>query len=460
MTSRLSRRSVVARRPALVAGALLAALALPARAGTLHVPKDQPTIQAAVDAAADGDTIVISAGTYAEAVSITGKSGLILQAAGKAVIDAIGSSPGLALDQCNDVNVIGVRFIDGSGDAVTITDCDFVTLTSCRMDGFFGDGIHGDGSSHVHVDHCMLSNISGTAIGLPSKFSEGNCDGLAVTHCKILGLPPGSLSMRLYGDGAQVEGNHFTGNPSSIFFGRNTTTGGTLQGNHMTTAVTEIAEDGAQVLDNVFVESTLIVISHGVRVENNTCKSSGDAMFLDIDASFSFLIGNHITTPANGIDVEDSTGVQIVGNTIHGQQAAGVELLNCASLSVRNNKVFKAGTAGVLLTNTATTTVQDNALKACGIGVQVAADSTDSTVIGNHVTGSAGDGLQIAGQNCPITQNVIKGCHASGVHLTVDSLGNTLSKNVVHGSHDFDLLNEAGGANQIDQDNQFGTTSP
>jgi len=43
-------------------------------AATIHVPGDQPTIQAAVNAAANGDTIHIAAGTYTEQVVITDKS--------------------------------------------------------------------------------------------------------------------------------------------------------------------------------------------------------------------------------------------------------------------------------------------------------------------------------------------------------------------------------------------------
>ncbi len=59
-----------------VLGSLLLALsATPAGAqSVLHVPADFPTIQAAINAAVDGDTVLVAQGTYAENVSFLGKN--------------------------------------------------------------------------------------------------------------------------------------------------------------------------------------------------------------------------------------------------------------------------------------------------------------------------------------------------------------------------------------------------
>ncbi len=76
-----------------------------AYAATINVPADQATIQAAVDAAASNDTIIIASGTYTEQVSIT--KSLTLQGAGQA-LTTIRSIPSLATTFSNKKPIVSI----------------------------------------------------------------------------------------------------------------------------------------------------------------------------------------------------------------------------------------------------------------------------------------------------------------------------------------------------------------
>ena len=88
----------------------------PLTAATIHVPSDQPTIQAAINAANDGDTVLVSDGTYTENINFNGKAILLTSVNGPAttIID------GGAVD-----SVVTFRTNEGSGSVIngfTITN--------------------------------------------------------------------------------------------------------------------------------------------------------------------------------------------------------------------------------------------------------------------------------------------------------------------------------------------------
>jgi hypothetical protein len=71
---------------------LLAGFSVSASAGTtIHVPADQSTIQAGINAAVTGDTVLVSAGTYYENINFNGKAITVTSANGPAVTIIDGS---------------------------------------------------------------------------------------------------------------------------------------------------------------------------------------------------------------------------------------------------------------------------------------------------------------------------------------------------------------------------------
>ena len=75
---------------------LLALLAAPGvLASTINVPKDQPTIQAGINAANNGDTVLVAPGKYGENINFIGKAITVTSAEGPKVtiIDGNAAAP-------------------------------------------------------------------------------------------------------------------------------------------------------------------------------------------------------------------------------------------------------------------------------------------------------------------------------------------------------------------------------
>ena len=104
----------------------------------IKVPNDFATIQAAVNAAADGDIIEVSAGHYLESVVIEGFTGLVLRGKGKVVIHGTGDAA-LTLLECTDCVVDKIRVEGGPGHGIRLQFSERCTVSRCRIADVAGD---------------------------------------------------------------------------------------------------------------------------------------------------------------------------------------------------------------------------------------------------------------------------------------------------------------------------------
>src|SRR5438094_9074035 len=83
----------------------LAAFALEGSAGlaqqVIHVPADQPTIQKAISAAANGDTVLVAPGTYVENIDFSGKIITVVSSGGPANTIIDGGQNGIVVNFAN-----------------------------------------------------------------------------------------------------------------------------------------------------------------------------------------------------------------------------------------------------------------------------------------------------------------------------------------------------------------------
>ncbi len=176
----------IVRGSALGCTVVLAALA-PALAGNRNVPGSYSTIQAGVDAAAEGDVVVCAAGTYTEAVAAT-KSKITIQGASGAVWDG---GTGTSARDClvvtgNAVVVTGFAFKNGkshcklTGDDCKVTNCTGADASEsfCVIAGARGD------IESCRADRCKGPSIK--CVGDSPKVKYCNvydCDDVGF-HCE------------------------------------------------------------------------------------------------------------------------------------------------------------------------------------------------------------------------------------------------------------------------------------
>ncbi|GJM21291.1 MAG: hypothetical protein DHS20C15_12060 [Planctomycetota bacterium] len=206
-------------------------LASPLQADTLRVPKDFATIQAAVDAAEGGDTILISSGTYTENVSVQEHAGgLILRGKGKVLLRApngdgyalrLGLSDGLRVEglrfesseyglsvgQCNDVELSDLRFDDIDEDAIRILASTRVSVRDTRIDASDG-GVYLQSSSVISLDGLVLKDV------LDGVRLSTSCSVIHVANCRMQARPNSEGSGILAEESPleiQLRGNRISG---------------------------------------------------------------------------------------------------------------------------------------------------------------------------------------------------------------------------------------------------------
>jgi Periplasmic copper-binding protein (NosD)/Abnormal spindle-like microcephaly-assoc'd, ASPM-SPD-2-Hydin len=146
---------------------------LPAMGKVIHVPADQPTIQAGITAAATGDTVLVSAGTYYENINFNGKAITVTSASGPAA-----------------------TVIDGSKGTSGIT-VNFSTreTASSVLNGF------------------TIQNGSSTGINISSASPTISANVLILNGVSLYGC--GGTAISVYSGAPSIQGNLISGNGSS-----------------------------------------------------------------------------------------------------------------------------------------------------------------------------------------------------------------------------------------------------
>jgi hypothetical protein len=144
--------------------AMLCALGAHARADTLVVPQDFPTIQAALDAAVADDVVLIHGGLYAESPARSLPANVTIKGKGNVRIDAAGLGAGLTVDG-QGLQVIGVKVIGGT-DGMVLGGTQS-SATKCSVSDVSDRGFVLNGTQQK-LENCKVKDAGGTGIAVLS----------------------------------------------------------------------------------------------------------------------------------------------------------------------------------------------------------------------------------------------------------------------------------------------------
>ncbi len=190
----------------------------------INVPGDQPTIQAAIDAASDGDEIVVAPGTYFENINLLGKAITLRSSDGPEVTTIDADDDGTVVtcdsDEGPDTVLDGFTIKDGNafyGGGMYLLDSS-PTVIRCIFEynvASYGGGMYNESASPTVTDCTFSENWVGQAGG--GMYNESASP--TVTNCTFSGNVSyhwGGGMFNLEGSNPTVTNCTFSGNSADI----------------------------------------------------------------------------------------------------------------------------------------------------------------------------------------------------------------------------------------------------
>lgn len=467
---------------------LLAALLSSTAVLDIEVPGDFLTIQGAVDAAAPGDVVIVSSGTYVENVVITTEG--ITLAGKKVTIDGEFAGPCVRIE-ADDVTLDGLTLRNG-GDILTNTDSlsvigDGLTLRDCTLLSGAGIGVRVDGGD-VTIEKTEIAGMKGAAVRI---FSTEDASSSRIEKVDIVGCGRGIVGIggayrvfnttieRVNGIGIEVE---TSANNVATQIRSNRLTGIGGDGISVTAdkgGFTELlfnhleVVDGVGILVEAFDGDVDVVKSRitstrgdGIHVssndqffiaDNRVDAAVGDAIVADAAGSEGGLLeGNRVADSGGRGYVTSGFGIVLRSNRAQDTVGAGI-LHDGLGATVTGNKIDRAGRQGLRFTGNGGL-IENNKIKGSALDGILFSGSTNQ-VVGNKVTDNGGDGIDLhefvfflTNSNNSIVDNLTK----NNAHEGVDATGKdtVIDGNKVSGNGGVLGPQIAGAGNDIDGDDE------
>ncbi len=171
------------------------------------------TLQKAADAAQNGDTLHVAAGSY-DGLSLSQKHNLRILGAGGAVVSRP-SGTGVELSGCNDLFLSGLTISDCGDAGLLATDCDRLTVEDVTLDGNGKKDVLKESNLHLvrgadALLHRLVSEDAGRHGIRLQETTRTTVRGCVISAAQQSGIQIGS-SLELHTVAAVVERNQVAG---------------------------------------------------------------------------------------------------------------------------------------------------------------------------------------------------------------------------------------------------------
>jgi len=346
-------------------------LSVAATAAVIHVPADQPTIQAGIDASASGDTVLVAPGTYTGAnntnIMFNGRQITLESETGAAacIIDCQGSvDPGMQILNTGVV-VRGLTFTGSNVDGVvvysttTLEDCVIsghgecgidvgygnLTLSGCTVNDNGQSGVRAVDYGEITITGCTLSgntaegylgesaSISGCIITLNMDCGIKLLEGGSVTDSYIAG----NYAVNAHGGGISSRGTVRVSNCEIIgnvaVTGTGWGEGGGIWYAYGSPVITDCTISG----NGAGLRGGAIATSENHLVMKGRSRTAGPARAATISGNL--ITGNNSSGPGGAIYCGNSGQMNLDNNLIAGNSGSTAAVVNdiwSSTMTIRN----------------------------------------------------------------------------------------------------------------------------